>query len=201
VSNAGQSSVGDHGVSEGLADARLGVRGVGRDRLVGLPRRLQGDGLARSRRAQARSTRGYFGIVAWHTKTPVNVGTLWRSASIFGAAFVATIGKRYVNQASDTMKTTRHTPLFHFADEQDFWDHIPHGCVPVAVEITDRARDLTYFRHPESAVYVLGPEDGSLPDSLLAKCQRIVSIPGTHCLNLAVAGSIVLYDRVAKHAA
>lgn len=159
---------------------------------------MQGNAVARSRKAQARSQRGYFGIVAWHTKKEQNVGTLWRSANIFGAAFVGTIGRRYDHQASDTMMTPRHTPLFHFATDEDFWAHIPHGCEPVAVEITTRARELATFAHPQSAVYILGPEDGSLSDRIMAGCKRVVVIPGRHCLNVAVAGSIVMYDRIAK---
>jgi len=145
--------------------------------------------------------RGYFGIVAWHNKTPVNMGTLWRSASVFGAAFVGTIGARYKHRSSDTMKTERHVPLFHWETEEAFWDHIPMGCVPVGVEIADRARPLPAWHHPESAVYILGPEDGSLSADMLKRCVSVVQIPGTFCLNLAVAGSIVMYDRLAKVAA
>lgn len=154
-----------------------------------------------TRSAQARDPRGYFGVAIWHPKTGVNVGTLLRSAHIFGASFIATIGKRYERQASDTIRTPRHTPLFHFADENDFWAHIPHDCVPIAVELAERAKPLVEFRHPERAVYILGPEDGSLPDWFISGAYAVVEIPGKFCLNLAVAGSIVLYDRIAKASA
>lgn len=96
------------------------------------------------------------------------------------------------------MKTERHTPIFHFKDEDAFWDHIPMNCVPVGIEIVPRARDIVGWHHPESAVYILGPEDGSLPESLLKRCVSVVRIPGDFCLNLAVAGSVVMYDRIAK---
>lgn len=142
--------------------------------------------------------RGYFGVVAWHNKTPANIGTLWRSASVFGAAFVGTIGARYTKQSSDTMKTERHTPLFHWPSEDDFWDHMPMGCVPVGVEIVEKSRSLVDWHHPESAVYILGPEDGSLSAAMLQRCVSVVRIPGEFCLNLATAGSIVMYDRIAK---
>ena len=145
--------------------------------------------------------RGYFGVVVWHPKSGINIGTLWRSAAINDAAFLATIGKRYPPQASDTIKAPRHTPLWHFATPQDFWEHTPYNCPVVAVEIHERAKSLVQFSHPERAIYLLGPEDGSLPKELVNRAYAIVQIPGAYCYNLAVAGSIVLYDRLAKRSA
>jgi tRNA C32,U32 (ribose-2'-O)-methylase TrmJ len=52
--------------------------------------------------------------------------------------------------------------------------------------------------HPENAVYVFGPEDGSIPPVFRRHCHRFVSIPSKHCLNLAAAVYIVLYDRNQK---
>lgn len=142
--------------------------------------------------------RGYFGIAAYHPKTETNVGTLWRSANIFGASFIALIGRRFDKQASDTMATHRHVPLYEFPSFEDFRDHTPHGCRIVAVELCDGARNIVDYGHPEQAVYLLGPEDGSIPQRVLERCHSRIIIPGSHCLNLAVAGSVVLYDRVAK---
>ena len=157
-------------------------------------------GHAVTRRMQAREMGGYFGIAAYHIKTEVNIGTLLRSAHIFGAAFVATVGKRYERQSSNTTKMERHIPLLHYADADDLLAHVPYDCQPVAVEITEAARSLPQFTHPRRALYILGPEDGSLPEKLLTQCTAIVKIPGTFCLNLAVAGSVVMYDRIAKSA-
>ena len=142
--------------------------------------------------------RGYFGIACYLPTKAINVGTLWRSARILGAAFLTTIGRRYEKQPSDTVKAYRHIPLFHFPDVDTFWDSLPYGCQPVAVEITPDARPLEGFTHPERAVYILGPENGSLPQSILDRAVVTLRLPGIHCLNLAVAGSIVMYDRVAK---
>lgn len=144
--------------------------------------------------------RGYFGIAVWHPKSGINVGTLWRSAAILDAAFLATIGKRYPKQSSDTIQAPRHTPLWHFDTVEDFWAHIPQDCSPVAVEIHRRAKPLPTFTHPERAVYILGPEDGTLPETFTERAHAVVQIPGAYCFNLAVAGSIVLYDRISKSA-
>lgn len=48
------------------------------------------------------------------------------------------------------------------------------------------------------AIYLLGAEDTGIPDNILNDCDSIVQLPGNYCLNVAVAGSIVLYDRNSK---
>lgn len=45
------------------------------------------------------------------------------------------------------------------------------GAVPVAVELRRNAESLIDFEHPERALYVFGPEDGSLDRAVLAQCQ------------------------------
>src|SRR5262245_40303766 len=70
--------------------------------------------------------------------------------------------------------------------------------VPVAVELRSNAENLIEFEHPERALYVFGPEDGSLDRAVLGQCHRFVVIPTRHCTNLAAAVYTVLYDRHAK---
>jgi hypothetical protein len=67
--------------------------------------------------------------------------------------------------------------------------------VPVAVEVRKNSESLPHFEHPEQAVYVFGPEDGSLPSWVLGHCHRFLVVPGRHCLNLAGAATLVLYKR------
>jgi tRNA (guanosine-2'-O-)-methyltransferase len=139
--------------------------------------------------------RGYFGIGIYHTKTEVNVGTLLRSSMQLGAAFAFTIGKRYKSQASDTMKASKHVPLYHFTDFDDFNSHRPVDCQLVGVELDLTAKPIPGFCHPERAIYLLGAEDNGLPEYVQAKCQHLVTLDGGS-FNVAVAGSIVMYDRV-----
>lgn len=146
-----------------------------------------------------RSTqRGFFGIGIVGSKTPINVGTLWRSAGILGAAFIFTAGRRYPHQASDTIKAWRHTPFFEFDTADELFLAIPKGCVPIAVEMSERAKSLPKLTHPERAIYILGAEDTGIPQRVVDRCAYTVSIPGDHSLNVAVAGSIIAYDRIAK---
>lgn len=146
-------------------------------------------------------SRGYFGIGIENSKTPVNVGTLWRSANLFGAAFIFTIGKRYAKQSSDTMRTEKHIPLFHYADFDECYDSLPYGCQIIGVELTDQSIVLPEFQHPERAVYLLGAEDHGLTKKAIDRCHHIVQIPcvKSFSMNVAVAGSLVMYDRFVRH--
>ncbi len=145
--------------------------------------------------------RGGFGIGVEHIKTEMNIGTLWRSAYNFGASFIFTIGHRYRKQNSDVNHTWKHIPLFHYGTVQEFKNAIPHAWIPIGIELCQEARPLIGYGHNANAVYLLGPEDGSLSNEARAVCKSVVYIPSKLCLNVATAGSIVMYDRIAKAAA
>ena len=142
--------------------------------------------------------RGYCGIGVENLKIKVNLGTLWRSAYCLGANFIFTIGKRYKKQSSDTHCTFRHIPLFQFENKEEFWRSLPYDCFVIGVEISDKAENIYKFIHPQRAIYCLGPEDGNL--SFMEKCHKVIYIPSKFCLNVASAGTIVLYDRKLKEA-
>lgn len=141
--------------------------------------------------------RGYFGIGVEQLSKAMNAGTLFRTAHAFGAAFVFTVGavysKREVEQ-SDTSKSRGHVPLYEFADASEL--RLPVGCELVGVELLDDAVDLPSFRHPPAAAYILGPERGSLSPEIQALCDFTVKIPMKFCVNVGVAGAIVMYDRL-----
>lgn len=142
--------------------------------------------------------RGFFGIGIENTKSELNIGTLWRSSSIMGAKFIFTIGKRYKKQASDTMKTWKHIPLYNYETFDDFYRSISYDCLLTGIEIDNKSVSITEFKHPERCVYLLGAEDYGLSEIALKKCHRIIQLPGEYCMNVAVAGSIVMYDRYFK---
>ena len=152
----------------------------------------------KGRRYLAKSGRGYCGIGIFGNKTPDNLGTLWRSAYVFGASFIFTIGRRYPKQASDTLQTWRHVPLHHYADLADFWEHIPYDCPVIGVELAEDSVPVPGFSHPQRCIYLLGAEDYGLSPQALARCHQVVQLAGRHCLNVAVAGSIILHDRYVR---
>ena len=139
--------------------------------------------------------RGYFGVGVEGISKPMNVGNLFRSAHAFGASFAFTINAEYSARAaaSDTSRGMTHMP--HYA-----WDSVddlvlPKGCSLVGVELREDAVELPSFRHPLRAAYLLGPEKGSVSPHLLERCDHIIQIPTSFCVNVATAGAIVLYDR------
>ena len=143
--------------------------------------------------------RGHFGIGVVHVKTPENIGTLMRSAYAFGAAYVFTVGRRYKREASDTTKTWQHIPLYHYTTVEDLKYHLPFCTRLIAIELIDGAVKLPAYEHSQQACYLLGAEDHGLSQETLDLCHDIVQIPGaSRCLNVATAGSIVLYDRITR---
>ena len=146
------------------------------------------------------TTRGYFGIGVEGVSKSANVGALLRTAHAFGAAFCFTIGAGFdarAGRSADTADTPAHVPLWRYPNVAEL--ALPQGCALVGVELLDDATELPSFRHPLSAAYVMGPERSGLSPELLARCRHVVKIPTKFSLNLAVAGALVLYDRMIQH--
>jgi tRNA G18 (ribose-2'-O)-methylase SpoU len=144
------------------------------------------------------TNRGYFGVAVYRPKQESNVGSLWRSASAYGAAFVATVSERYERrQASDTTDTRRHVPLHHYTSINDLIEHLPEGCPLVGVELDPRATLLSDYTHRERALYLLGSEDHGLPTDVLDRCHDLIQVPTVTpwSINVACAGAIVLSHR------
>jgi tRNA G18 (ribose-2'-O)-methylase SpoU len=149
--------------------------------------------------AEARS-RGYFGIGVEGVSKSANVGALLRTAHAFGASFCFVVGAGFDARAgrhADTADTPEHVPLWRFPDIEAL--QLPERCVLVGVELLESATDLPSFRHPVNAAYVLGPERSGLSPETLARCRHVLRIPTRFALNLAVAGALVLYDRLLQH--
>ncbi len=141
--------------------------------------------------------RGYFGIGVEGVSKPMNLGGVLRTGHAFGASFAFTIAAAFDARAvahSDTSDSASSLPLHVYPDVASL--ELPLGCRLVGVEFLPDAIDLPSFRHPPRAAYVLGAERGTLSPSLLARCDFIARIPIRFCVNLAVAGALVMYDRM-----
>lgn len=141
--------------------------------------------------------RGYFGIGVERISKPMNAGSLFRTANAFGASFVFTLNAYYTvrqGNMADTSHALDALPFFEWDTMDDMT--LPKGCCLVGVEFLDEAIELPRYRHPSAAAYVLGPEKGSLSDQVLARCHDVIKIPTRFCINVALAGALVMYDRV-----
>jgi len=68
----------------------------------------------------------------------------------------------------------------------------------VCVQFVEGAIPLPEFVHPEQALYIFGPEDGSIEQSLIDAADAVVYVPTIGCMNLAATVDVLLYDRIAK---
>ncbi|NNH72444.1 TrmH family RNA methyltransferase [Nocardia uniformis] len=132
-------------------------------------------------------------------KHGVNLGTLLRTCDAVGAC-LAVPRRPWVPEALDRGNTLRHRQCVHWVDGRvDRWltRQREGGSAVVGVELTDesiRLADLPVAR--KRTVMVLGHESTGIPPEGLELLDMAVEIPmvGTgHSLNVAVAGSLVLY--------
>ncbi|WP_132699803.1 RNA methyltransferase [Reinekea marinisedimentorum] len=131
-------------------------------------------------------------------KSASNLGSVLRAAGCFGADEVWYHGNRieYAKKyATDTQLAAERVALVKV---ESFIEQKPIDVKLVCVELTVGATPLAEFTHPEKALYVFGPEDGSISQEVVSKADAVVYIPTHDCLNLAATANIVLYDRATK---
>ena len=141
--------------------------------------------------------RGFFGMGAQEISKGANLGSLVRTTHAFGGQFFFTVGTKLDLEgvrASDTSDAFDHLPFYDFQGIEDMM--MPKGCQLVGIELTPDAIELPSFRHPTRAAYILGPEMGSISPRMLERCDHVIKIPMKFCVNVGVAGALVLYDRM-----
>ena len=151
-----------------------------------------------ARLKQTYETNGFFGIGIFNNHDQTNIGTLWRSAYIMGASFIFTVDKKYKKQGTDVTNAWQKIPLYHYQTIDDLLENLPYDTRLVGVELDESAANIIDFEHPHRCVYLLGNEQHGLPPEVIRRCHQLVQLPGDYSLNVSVAGSIVLYDRLAK---
>jgi len=142
-------------------------------------------------------------VALCNPKYPHNVGTVLRACSCFDVKQLWFSGKRVSLKGSkgyrlpreERMKGYKNVELINF---DYFFEQFDRTVTPVAIELRDGAEMLPQFEHPENPLYVFGPEDSSIDQVMLRHCHRFVVIPTAHCVNLAAAVYLVLYDRLLK---
>ncbi|GEK11948.1 RNA methyltransferase [Pseudoalteromonas sp. McH1-7] len=131
-------------------------------------------------------------------KSPTNVGGVLRAAGCYEAQAVYFNGNRYAKAAkyhTDTKNIANNITVKHV---DDFISLKAPSRALVCVELVEGATPLPQFVHPSDALYIFGPEDGSLPQELVDAADAVVYVPTTGCMNLAATVNVLLYDRMAK---
>ena len=135
-------------------------------------------------------------------KSPYNVSSVMRTAGNFGVDSVFYTGKRYPralmrNPGLPDMhrKVGQTIPL---TEAISLIDVVPAGAKLVCVEFAEGAIALPAFDHPDNALYIFGPEDGTISQEIIDRADAVVYIPTINSMNLAATVNVVLYDRLAK---
>lgn len=135
-------------------------------------------------------------------KSPTNVGGVMRACGCYGANEVRYTGKRYEFAAknftqynTDTKRVSNKIPLLGV---DDLLDNLSAETKIVCVDLVLGATPLPEFIHPENVIYIFGPEDGTISQSIIDKADAVVYVPTIGCMNLAASVNVLLYDRLAK---
>lgn len=131
-------------------------------------------------------------------KSPTNVGAVMRAAGCYQADEVRYTGMRYARAAkfhTDTKDASRKIPLNAV---ESLINNLTADQQLVCVDLVEGAIPLPEFEHPENALYIFGPEDGTIAQEVINSADAVVYVPTIGCMNLAASVNVVLYDRLAK---
>ena len=137
-------------------------------------------------------------------KSPENVASVLRAAGNYRANSVFYTGTRYpraarlnpctVDMSRKVSKDIAITGVEHLIDDT------PDDLDIVCIEFAENAIALPAYRHPHNALYIFGPEDGTISQNIIDRADAVVYVPTVGCMNLAATVNVVLYDRLAKSA-
>ena len=144
-------------------------------------------------------------------KSPSNVGSVLRAAGNYEVTQVVYTGKRYAQAAkfsgfkhnTDTKNIADVIPLIaldDFINSKASLNNISSDTRVICVDLVEGAIPLPHFIHPNSALYIFGPEDGTISQAVIDFADDVVYVPTVGCMNLAASVNVVLYDRLAKSA-
>ena len=133
-------------------------------------------------------------------KSASNVGAIMRAAGCYAVDSVLYTGTRYdrtVRLNTDTKKISSAIPLMNV---ENLLAGKTDDIKLICVDLIEGAAPLPAFEHPDKALYIFGPEDGTIKQSVIDQADAVVYVPTTGCMNLAASVNVVLYDRLAKAA-
>jgi tRNA(Leu) C34 or U34 (ribose-2'-O)-methylase TrmL len=132
-------------------------------------------------------------------KSPQNMGSILRAAGCYQAQSIRYTGERYARAkafSTDTKNAHLNITVIQVSAVIDPIND--EHLTKIAIELVEGATPLPHFEHPEEALYIFGPEDGSIEQDVVDQCDHVVYIPTIGCMNLAATVNVLLYDRMAK---
>ncbi len=151
---------------------------------------------------QMKQSRVSIGLI--NPKSPDNVGAVLRAAANYRVSKVFYTGDRYpqaIERKGRTVDMSRKVSkgVLLSATEQ-LIDVISDNMKIVCVEFAINAIPLPAYQHPSDALYIFGPEDGSIDQGIIDQADAVVYVPTVGCMNLSASVNVLLYDRMAKSA-
>ena len=142
-------------------------------------------------------TRGHCGIAMFNPQYRENMGAVARATGCFDVDYMAVVGGNY-KHAATAVGHDKHVPIWQFERLSQLFKTMPHNTEIVAIDYDENAEKLADFEHPERALYVLGQEGPAFElagDTIEQAKDQTVYIETEYCMNVAVAGNMVLRDR------
>ncbi len=163
--------------------------------------------IALGKKLQAKNS--YVTVGLTNPKSPSNVGAVMRAAGCYSVEQVLYTGQRYAKAAkyngnkhtTDTKNARDKIPLLaidSFENIKEQLIDLPETTQVICVDLVEGAIPLPNFEHPEQALYIFGPEDGTISQSVIDSSDSVVYVPTVGCMNLAASVNVLLYDRLAK---
>jgi len=163
--------------------------------------------IALGKQLQAENSHITIGLT--NPKSPSNVGAVMRAAGCYCVDQVLYTGQRYANAAkyhgtkhnTDTKNARDKIPLKasdDFENSESLRAFLPNKTKVICVDLVEGATPLPHFQHPDQAIYIFGPEDGTIGQTVIDQADDVVYVPTVGCMNLAASVNVLLYDRLAK---
>lgn len=125
-----------------------------------------------------------------------NLSSVVRLAAAFGFSQVCYSGSRVDDELSNAKRLPREERMRYSGSVElintDYPFDLYHSVPVIGVDLLEGAIPMPDLQLPEVAVFVFGPEDGSICKAWRHHCHYITYIPTKHCLNLATAVSATL---------
>lgn len=135
-------------------------------------------------------------------KSPDNVGSVMRAAGNYQVSHIYYTGVRYPRALSFQERSLdlgrKVSKDVVVSSVESILDAVDDNTTVVCVELAIGATSLPDYTHPDNALYIFGPEDGSISQEIIDRADDVVYIPTIGCMNLAATVNVLLYDRLAK---